>query len=121
VIKQEVGSINSNITTQTDDNNIASTRATIEQGVAGIPLTFDFDSKALRDQIEGSLQNLKLTFNAGLPIIGGPGGQGGNGGQGGLGGNSGDNIILGTIQSLVDTIREFVEEIAGRLPMTALA
>jgi hypothetical protein len=122
-ITSAVGSINSNITTQTDDNNIASTRATIEQGVAGIPLTFNFDSQVLRDQVEASLQNLDISFNSGNGggEGGGEGGSGGEGGQGGIGGNSGDNSILSTIESLVDTIKGYVEIIKDRLPMTALA
>ena len=92
VIKQEVGSINSNITTQTDDNNIASTRATIEQGVAGIPLTFTVDP----EQIKKSIGTIDIS--------------------GGAGGG-----IMGEIKGLVDTIKGFVEKIEGKLPMTALA
>ena len=111
-IKDKVGSVNSQVTTQTDDNNIASTRATIEKGVAGIPLTFTFDSQALQDQVEASLQNLDISFNSGNG-----GGEGGGGGQGG----EGDNGILSTIESLVDTIAGYVETIKDRLPMTALA
>jgi hypothetical protein len=91
-IKQEVGSINSNITTQTDDNNIASTRATIEQGVAGIPLTFTVDP----EQIKKSIGTIDVS--------------------GGAGGG-----IMGEIKGLVDTIKGFVEKIEGKLPMTALA
>ena len=112
-ISNAVGSVNSQVTTQTDDNNIASTRATIEQGVAGIPLTFAFDSQALRDQVEASLQNLDISFNSGN------GGDGGGGGDGE--GGQGDNGILSTIESLVDTIAGYVETIKDRLPMTALA
>jgi len=92
VIKQEVGLINSNITTQTDDNNIASTRATIEQGVAGIPLTFTVDPEQIKKSIG--------TIDVG----------------GGAGGG-----IMGEIKGLVDTIKGFVEKIEGKLPMTALA
>jgi cell division protein FtsL len=113
-IKDKVGSINSNITTQTDDNNIQSTRATIEQGVVGIPLTFNFDSQVLRDQVEASLQNLDISFNSGN-------GGGEGGGEGGSGGNSADNSILSTIETLVDTIAGYVETIRDRLPITALA
>jgi hypothetical protein len=91
-ITNAVGSINSNITTQTDDNNIASTRATIEQGVAGIPLTFTVDP----DQIKKSIGTIDVT--------------------GGAGGG-----IMGEIKGLVDTIKGFVEKIEGKLPMTALA
>lgn len=122
-ISNAVGSLNSNITTQTDDNNIQSTRATIEQGVAGIPLTFNFDSQVLRDQVEASLQNLDISFNSGNGggEGGGEGGSGGEGGQGGIGGNSGDNSILSTIETLVDTIAGYVETIRDRLPITALA
>jgi hypothetical protein len=109
-IKDKVGSVNSQVTAQTDDKNIQSTRATIEQGVAGIPLTFKFDSQVLRDQVEASLQNLDISFNSGN-----------GGGEGGSGGNSGDNSILSTIESLVDTIKGYVETIKDRLPMTALA
>jgi len=92
VIKQEVGSINSNITTQTDDNNIASTRATIEQGVAGIPLTFTVDP----EQIKKSIGTIDVT--------------------GGAGGG-----VLSSIETLVSTIQGYVETIRDRLPMTALA
>ena len=92
VIKQEVGSINSQITTQTDDNNIQSTRATIEQGVAGIPLTFTVDP----DQIKKSIGTIDVS--------------------GGAGGG-----IMGEIKGLVDTIKGFVETIRDRLPITALA
>jgi hypothetical protein len=91
-IKQEVGSINSQITTQTDDNNIASTRATIEQGVAGIPLTFTVDP----EQIKKSIGTIDVS--------------------GGAGGG-----IMGEIKGLVDTIKGFVEKIEGKLPITALA
>jgi hypothetical protein len=92
VIKQEVGSINSNITTQTDDNNIASTRATIEQGVAGIPLTFTVDP----EQIKRSIGTIDV--------------------GGGAGGG-----VLSSIETLVSTIQGYVETIKDRLPMTALA
>ncbi len=91
-IKDKVGSINSQITTQTDDNNIASTRATIEQGVAGIPLTFTVDP----EQIKKSIGTIDVSGDAG-------------------GG------IMGEIKGLVDTIAGFVEKIEGKLPMTALA
>jgi hypothetical protein len=91
-ISSAVGSINSNITTQTDDNNIQSTRATIEQGVAGIPLTFTVDP----DQIKKSIGEIDV--------------------GGGAGGG-----MLGEIKSLVDTIKGFVEKIEDKLPMTALA
>jgi hypothetical protein len=92
VIKQEVGSINSNITTQTDDNNIASTRATIKQGVAGIPLTFTVNP----EQIKKSIGTIDICVGAGGGII-------------------------EEIKGLVDKIKEFVEKIEGKLPMTALA
>jgi hypothetical protein len=92
VIKQEVGSINSNITTQTDYNNIQSTRATIEQGLAGIPLTFTVDPAAIKKSI-GTID-----------VSGGAGGG-----------------VMGEIKGLVDTIKEFVQKIEGKLPMTALA
>jgi hypothetical protein len=82
--------------------------------VAGIPLTFKFDSQVLRDQVEASLQNLDISFNSGN-------GGGGGGGEGGSGGNSGDSGILSTIESLVDTIKGYVETIKDRLPITALA
>ena len=91
-IYNAVGSINSQITTQTDDNNIASTRATIEQGVAGIPLTFTVDP----EQIKKSIGTIDVS--------------------GGAGGG-----IMGEIKGLVDTIKGFVEKIEGKLPMTALA
>jgi hypothetical protein len=91
-ITSAVGSINSNITTQTDDNNIKSTRATIEQGVAGIPLTFTVDPEQIKKSIG--------TIDVG----------------GGAGGG-----IMGEIKSLVDTIKGFVEKIEDKLPMTALA
>jgi len=91
-ITSAVGSINSNITTQTDDNNIQSTRATIEQGVAGIPLTFTVDP----EQIKKSIGTIDVS--------------------GGAGGG-----IMGEIKGLVDTIKGFVEKIEGKLPMTALA
>ena len=91
-ISNAVGSLNSNITTQTDDNNIASTRATIEQGVAGIPLTFTVDPEAIKESI-GTID-----------ISGGAGGG-----------------VMGEIKTLVDTIKGFVEKIEGKLPMTALA
>lgn len=91
-IKDKVGSINSQITTQTDDNNIASTRATIEQGVAGIPLTFTVDP----EQIKKSIGTIDVS--------------------GGAGGG-----VMGEIKTLVDTIKGFVEKIEGKLPMTALA
>jgi hypothetical protein len=91
-ITNAVGSINSNITTQTDDNNIKSTRATIEQGVAGIPLTFTVDP----EQIKKSIGTIDIS--------------------GGAGGG-----IMGEIKGLVDTIKGVVEKIEGKLPMTALA
>jgi hypothetical protein len=91
-ITSAVGSINSQITTQTDDNNIASTRATIEQGVAGIPLTFTVDP----EQIKKSIGTIDVT--------------------GGAGGG-----VLSSIETLVSTIQGYVETIRDRLPMTALA
>jgi hypothetical protein len=91
-IKDKVGSVNSQVTTQTDDNNIASTRSTLEQGVAGIPLTFTVDP----EQIKKSIGTIDVT--------------------GGAGGG-----IMGEIKGLVDTIKGFVEKIEGKLPMTALA
>lgn len=91
-IKNKVGSLNSNITTQTDYNNIQSTRATIEQGLAGIPLTFTVDP----EQIKKSIGTIDVS--------------------GGAGGG-----IMGEIKGLVDTIKGFVEKIEGKLPMTALA
>jgi hypothetical protein len=91
-IKDKVGSINSQITTQTDDNNIASTRATIEQGVAGIPLTFTVDP----EQIKKSIGTINLS--------------------GGAGGG-----VLSSIETLVSTIQGYVETIRDRLPITALA
>ena len=91
-IKQEVGSINSQITTQTDDNNIQSTRATIEQGVAGIPLTFTVDPEQIKKSIGA------ITANLGL-----------------------DGGVMSNIETLVDTIKGYVETIKDRLPMTALA
>ena len=91
-IKDKVGSINSNITTQTDDNNIASTRATIEQGLSGIPLTFTVDP----EQIKKSIGTIDVT--------------------GGAGGG-----VLSSIETLVSTIQGYVETIRDRLPITALA
>ena len=91
-ISNAVGSLNSNITTQVDDNNIASTRATIEQGVAGIPLTFTVDPEAIKKSI-GTID-----------VSGGAGGG-----------------VMGEIKGLVDTIKGFVEKIEGKLPLTALA
>jgi hypothetical protein len=91
-ITSAVGSINSNITTQTDDNNIASTRATIEQGVAGIPLTFTVDPEQIKKSIG--------TIDVG----------------GGAGGG-----VLSSIETLVSTIQGYVETIRDRLPITALA
>ena len=91
-IKDKVGSINSQVTTQTDDNNIQSTRATIEKGLAGIPLTFTVDPEAIKKSI-GTID-----------VSGGAGGG-----------------IMGEIKGLVDTIKGFVEKIEGKLPMTALA
>ena len=91
-ITSAVGSINSNITTQTDDNNIQSTRATIEQGVAGIPLTFTVDPEQIKKSIG--------TIDVG----------------GGAGGG-----VLSSIETLVSTIQGYVETIKDRLPMTALA
>ena len=91
-IKDKVGSINSQITTQTDDNNIQSTRATIEQGVAGIPLTFTVDP----EQIKKSIGTIDMS--------------------GGAGGG-----VLSSIETLVSTIQGYVETIKDRLPMTALA
>ena len=91
-IKDKVGSINSQITAQTDDNNIKSTRATIENGLAGIPLTFTVDPEAIKKSI-GTID-----------VSGGAGGG-----------------IMGEIKGLVDTIKGFVETIKDRLPMTALA
>ena len=91
-ITSAVGSLNSNVTTQTDDNNIASTRATIEQGVAGIPLTFTVDP----EQIQKSIGTIDVTGEAG-------------------GG------VLSSIETLVSTIQGYVETIKDRLPMTALA
>jgi hypothetical protein len=91
-IKDKVGSINSQVTTQTDDNNIQSTRATIEQGVAGIPLTFTVDPEAIRKSI-GTID-----------VSGGAGGG-----------------VLSSIETLVSTIQGYVETIKDRLPMTALA
>jgi hypothetical protein len=91
-ISNAVGSLNSNVTTQTDDNNIASTRATIEQGVAGIPLTFTVDP----EQIKKSIGTIDVT--------------------GGAGGG-----VLSSIETLVSTIQGYVETIKDRLPMTALA
>jgi hypothetical protein len=91
-ITTAVGSINSNITTQTDDNNIASTRATIEQGLSGIPLTFTVDP----EQIKKSIGTIDVT--------------------GGAGGG-----VLSSIETLVSTIQGYVETIRDRLPITALA
>jgi tetrahydromethanopterin S-methyltransferase subunit F len=91
-IKDKVGSVNSNVTTQTDDNNIASARATIEQGVAGIPLTFTVDP----EQIKKSIGTIDVT--------------------GGAGGG-----VLSSIETLVSTIQGYVETIRDRLPITALA
>ena len=91
-IKDKVGSINSQVTTQTDDNNIKSTRATIEKGVAGIPLTFTVDP----EQIKASIGTIDVS--------------------GGAGGG-----VLSSIETLVSTIQGYVETIKDRLPMTALA
>ena len=91
-IKDKVGSLNSNITTQTDANNIASTRSTIEQGLAGIPLTFTVDP----EQIKKSIGTIDVS--------------------GGAGGG-----VLSSIETLVSTIQGYVETIRDRLPITALA
>ena len=91
-ITSAVGSINSNVTTQTDDNNIQSTRATIEQGVADIPITFTVDP----EQIKKSIGTIDIS--------------------GGAGGG-----VLSSIETLVSTIQGYVETIRDRLPMTALA
>ena len=91
-IQSKVGSVNSQVTTQTDDNNIASTRATIEKGVAGIPLTFTVDP----EQIKKSIGTIDVS--------------------GGAGGG-----VLSSIETLVSTIQGYVETIRDRLPMTALA
>ena len=91
-IKDKVGSVNSQVTTQTDDNNIKSTRATIEKGVAGIPLTFTVDTEAIKKSI-------------GTIDVSGEAGGG----------------VMGEIKGLVDTIKGYVETIKDRLPMTALA
>ena len=91
-IRDKVGSVNSQVTTQTDDNNIQSTRATIEKGVAGIPLTFTVDPEAIKKSI-GTID-----------VSGGAGGG-----------------VLSSIETLVSTIQGYVETIKDRLPMTALA
>ena len=91
-IKDKIGSINSQITTQIDDNNIASTRSTIERGLSSIPLTFTVDP----EQIKKSIGTIDVS--------------------GGAGGG-----VMGEIKNLVDTIKGFVEKIEGKLPMTALA
>lgn len=91
-INNAVGSVNSQVTTQTDDNNIQSTRATIERGLAGIPLTFTVDTEAIKKSIGE------------IDVSGGAGGG-----------------VLSSIESLVDTIAGYVETIKDRLPMTALA
>ena len=91
-IKDKIGSINSQITTQSDDNIIASTKSTIERGLSGIPLTFTVDP----EQIKKSIGTIDVS--------------------GGAGGG-----IMGEIKGLVDTIKGFVEKIEAKLPMTALA
>ena len=91
-ISNAVGSVNSQVTTQTDDNNIKSTRATVEKGVAGIPLTFTVDPEQIKKSI-GTID-----------VFGGAGGG-----------------VLSSIETLVSTIQGYVETIKDRLPMTALA
>lgn len=91
-IKDKIGSINSQITTQIDDNNIASTRSTIERGLSSIPLTFTVDP----EQIKKSIGTIDIFSGAG-------------------GG------VMREIKTLVDTIKGFVEKIEGKLPLTALA
>jgi hypothetical protein len=72
--------------------DIASTRSTIEQGLAGIPLTFTVDP----EQIKKSIGTIDVS--------------------GGAGGG-----VLSSIETLVSTIQGYVETIRDRLPITALA
>ena len=91
-IQSKFGSFPADISTQANSNDIKSARATIEQGLAGIPLTFTVDPEQIRKAI-GEIN-----------ISGGAGGG-----------------VMGEIKTLVDTIKGFVEKIEEKLPITALA
>jgi hypothetical protein len=91
-IQSKFGSFVADISTQANSNDIKSARATIEQGLAGIPLTFTVDPAQIKKAI-GTID-----------VSGGAGGG-----------------VMGEIKTLVDTIKGYVEKIEGKLPMTALA
>jgi len=91
-IQSKVGGFVADVSTQANSNDLKSARATIEQGLAGIPLTFTVDPAAIKKSI-GTID-----------VSGGAGGG-----------------VMGEIKTLVDTIKSYVETIKDRLPMTALA
>jgi hypothetical protein len=91
-IQSKVGSFVADVSAQANSNDLKSARSTIEQGLAGIPLTFTVDPAAIKKSI-GTID-----------VSGGAGGG-----------------VMGDIKTLVDTIKGFVEKIEGKLPMTALA
>jgi hypothetical protein len=91
-IQSKVGGFVADVSTQANSNDLKSARATIEQGLAGIPLTFTVDPAAIKKSI-GTID-----------VSGGAGGG-----------------VMGDIKTLVDTIKGFVETIRDRLPITALA
>lgn len=91
-IQSKVGGFVADVSTQANSNDLKSARATIEQGLAGIPLTFTVDPAAIKKSI-GTID-----------VSGGAGGG-----------------VMGEIKTLVDTIKGYVETIKDRLPMTALA
>ena len=142
-IKDKVGSINSQITTQTDDKNIQSTRATIEKDLSSVtavvapkvdgaaqqsaraelekvatdvPMTVKADQAQI-DNAVGALQaEIKNEFTGGE---GGPGGEGGQGGEGGVGGDADADVT--SITNIIDPWTKILEAIRDSLPMTALA
>ena len=142
-IKDKVGLINSQITTQTDDNNIQSTRATIEKDLSNVtavvapevdgaaqqsaraelekvatdvPMTVKADQAQI-DNAVGALQaEIKNEFTGGE---GGPGGEGGQGGEGGVGGDADADVT--SITNIIDPWTKILEAIRDGLPRTALA
>jgi hypothetical protein len=81
-----------------------------------IPTTIKIDRADFSAQLKDIQTEMNNSFSGGT---GGSGGSGGEGGQGGAGGNA--TADIGTLQKVVETIKNLVEKIEPKLPTHALA
>lgn len=79
------------------------------------PIVLSLDTSGVAAAISDIQTQIQNSFFGGA---GGTGGIGGTGGQGGAGGNATAN--MGTLQKLVEAIKDAVEKIEPKLPQTAL-